>query len=126
MQEIIVVGIGGFIGAVARYLLSNVVHRIFHSTFPWGTFIVNITGCFLIGCLMFMVENRVPVSDQMRLFLGIGVLGAFTTFATFSQEIIDLLRNGQGWLALMNILLSVTFGVLALWFGYMLLKRIAV
>ena len=126
MQEIMVVGVGGFVGAVARYLLSGLIHRNVDSSFPWGTFTVNVVGCFLIGCLMYMVENRLNVSDQMRLFLGIGVLGAFTTFATFSQEIIDLMRSGQNWLALANVLFSVGLGVIALWFGYMLLKRIAV
>lgn len=126
MQEIIVVGAGGFIGAVARYLLSGLIHRNLDSSFPWGTFTVNIVGCFLIGCLLHLVENRLVVSDQMRLFLGIGILGAFTTFATFSQEIIDLMRSGQNWLALANVLFSVGLGVLALWVGYMLLKRAAV
>lgn len=126
MQEIIVVGAGGFIGAVARYLLSGLIHRNLDSSFPWGTFTVNIVGCFLIGCLLYLVENRLVVSDQMRLFLGIGILGAFTTFATFSQEIIDLMRSGQNWLALANVLFSVGLGVLALWVGYMLLKRAAV
>ena len=126
MQEIIVVGTGGFIGAVARYLLSNLIHRNVNSSFPWGTFTVNIVGCFLIGCLLYMVENRLVVSDQMRLFLGIGVLGAFTTFATFSQEIIDLMRSGHNWLALANVLFSVGLGVIALWAAYFLLKRVGV
>jgi CrcB protein len=126
VQEIIVVGAGGFIGAVARYLLSGLIHRNLNSSFPWGTFTVNIIGCFLIGCLLYMVENRMVISDQMRLFLGIGILGAFTTFATFSQEIIDLMRSGQNWLALANVLFSVGLGVIALWGGYMILKRVAV
>jgi CrcB protein len=125
MQEIIVVGLGGFIGAVARYLLSTLIHRNFESSFPWGTFTVNMLGCFLIGCLLYLVENKFVVSDQMRLFLGIGVLGAFTTFATFSHEIIDLLRTGQPWLAVANVMFSVGFGVMAVWFGYAILKRVA-
>ena len=126
MQEIVVVGVGGFVGAVARYLLSALIHRNVDSGFPWGTFTVNIIGCFLIGCLMYLIENRLVVSDQMRLFLGIGVLGAFTTFATFSQEIIDLMRTGQNWLALANVMFSVGLGVMALWGGHMLLKRVGV
>lgn len=64
MQEIIVVGAGGFIGAVARYLLSGLIHRNLDSSFPWGTFTVNIVGCFLIGCLLYLVENRLVVSDH--------------------------------------------------------------
>ncbi|MCD6250260.1 MAG: fluoride efflux transporter CrcB [candidate division Zixibacteria bacterium] len=124
MQEITVVGIGGFIGAVVRYLLSNLIHRNFDSNFPWGTFTVNIIGCFLIGCLMYLIENRLVISDQMRLFLEIGVLGAFTTFATFSHEIIDLMRSGHLWLALGNVLFSVGFGLLSVWAGLILLKRI--
>ncbi|MEE8577341.1 MAG: fluoride efflux transporter CrcB [candidate division Zixibacteria bacterium] len=124
MQEIIVVGVGGFVGAVARYLLSSLIHRNLDSNFPWGTFTVNVVGCFLIGCLMYLIEHRLIVSDQMRLFLGIGILGAFTTFATFSQEIISLMRSGQNWIALANVLLSVSLGIMALWAGYLLLKRV--
>jgi len=75
---------------------------------------------------MYLIENRLVVSDQMRLFLGIGILGAFTTFATFSNEIIDLMRSGHLWLALGNMLLSVGFGLLAVWGGLMLLKRMGV
>lgn len=126
MQEIMIVGVGGFVGAVARYLLSGLVHRNLESNFPWGTMVVNIVGCFVIGCLMYMIENRLIVSDQMRLFLGIGILGAFTTFATFSQEIVVLLRNGHNWMALANILLSVGLGLIALWAGHMLLRRLSV
>ena len=125
MQEILVVGLGGFIGAIARYLVSTMIHRNFDSAFPWGTFTVNMVGCFLIGCLLYLVENKFVVSDQMRLFLGIGVLGAFTTFATFSHEIIDLLRTGQPWLAVANVFFSVGIGVMAVWFGYAILKRAA-
>lgn len=126
MQEIIVVGTGGFMGAVARYLLSSLIGRNLDSSFPWGTFTVNIVGCFLIGCLMYLIENRLIVSDQVRLFLGIGILGAFTTFATFSQEIIGLMRSGQSGLALANALFSVGLGVVALWVGYVLLRRVGV
>ena len=75
---------------------------------------------------MYLVEHRLTVSNQWRLVLGVWVLGAFTTFATFSQEIIDLMRTGQNWLALANVLFSVGLGVIALWVGYMLLKRVAV
>lgn len=121
-----VVGAGGFVGAVARFLLSGLVRRNLESSFPWGTLAVNIVGCFLIGCLMYLIENRLVVSDQMRLFLGVGILGAFTTFATFSQEIFDLMRSGQNWLALANVLLSVGVGLVALWIGYMLLRRVGV
>ena len=126
MQEIIAVGAGGFVGAVARYLLSGLVHRNVGPGFPWGTLMVNVIGCFLMGCLLYLVENRLVVSDQVRLFLGVGILGAFTTFAAFSQESIGLLRSGQNWLALSNVLLSVGVGVMAVWIGYMLLKRVAV
>lgn len=126
MWEIIVVGVGGFVGAIARYLLSTLIHRNLDSSFPWGTFTVNVIGCFLIGCLMYLIENRLVVSDQMRLFLGIGVLGAFTTFATFSQELIGLMRSGQNWLALATVLFSIGLGVMAVWFGYMLLRRVGV
>jgi CrcB protein len=126
VQEILVVGVGGFIGAVARYLLSTLIHRNIESSFPWGTFTVNIIGCFFIGCLMYLIENRLVVSDQMRLFLGLGVLGAFTTFAAFSLEIIEMMRSGQNWMALANVMLSVGLGVMAVWAGHMLLRRVGI
>lgn len=126
MQEILVVGVGGFIGAVARYLIATFIHRNFDSSFPWGTFVVNMVGCVFLGCLMYLIENRLVVSDQMRLFLGLGVLGAFTTFAAFSQEIIQMMRTGQNWMALANVLVSVGVGVMAGWAGHMLLKRVGV
>ncbi len=124
MTEFLAVGVGGFIGAVGRYYLSTFVNRSIDSLFPYGTFVVNIIGCFLIGCLLYLSENKLVVSEQMRLFMGVGILGAFTTFATFSYEIVELLKTGQLWLAMSNILFSVILGVGAVYLAYTMMKRV--
>lgn len=117
MIKILIVGMGGFIGAVARYGLSGLVHRYTSSFFPWGTLVVNVTGCFLIGCLIYLAADRAVLSPNARLFLLIGILGAFTTFSTFSCETLDLINDRAHWSALANVGLNVLFGLFAVWLG---------
>ncbi len=103
MKEFVVVFLGGGIGSALRYWLSGSVYRFVKPTFPYGTLVVNVGGCFLIGFLMAVFEERFVVQPLLRLFLTIGILGGFTTFSTFSFETIELLREGSMASALLNI-----------------------
>jgi CrcB protein len=112
------VGVGGFLGSVGRYLLGRVVHQLLHnSTFPYGTMVVNILGCFLIGFFSGLVELRQLFSPEMRLFLLIGLLGGFTTFSTFGYETIALVRDGEIVSGLSNVVIQVIVGLLFVWLG---------
>jgi len=91
----VLVFIGGGIGATARYGLQGLVYRYTSASFPYGTLAVNVLGCFAIGFLMSSFEERFMVNPSLRLFLAIGILGGFTTFSLFSYETIMLLREGS-------------------------------
>ncbi len=113
-----IIGVGGFIGSVFRYLLSGYVQRLTNSTeFPYGTLAVNLIGCFLIGFLSQLVEMRGALTDEMRAFLFVGFLGGFTTFSTFSNETMNFLRLGEDQSALLNIGLHILAGLTLVWFG---------
>ena len=116
---ILLIGAGGFLGAVMRYLVTNWVQNFFHTlSLPYGTLTVNITGCLLIGLLAGFSENRSMLSPEVRGLLLIGVLGGFTTFSTFGYETVQLLRDGESLAAFSNIGLQVCLGLAAVWIGY--------
>ncbi|MEP7231762.1 MAG: fluoride efflux transporter CrcB [Ginsengibacter sp.] len=121
MKLIIAVGIGSCIGGIFRYLLSQVIQTKFLSTFPFGTLSVNIIGCFLIG-VAFGFSERSYLSVEWRLFLVTGFLGGFTTFSSFSNETIALIRDGQSWLALSYVAGSVIVGLIATFAGISVIK----
>lgn len=121
MKIIIAVGIGSCIGGILRYLLTQLIQNKFLSTFPYGTLSVNIIGCFLIG-LVFGFSERSYISMEWRLFLVTGLLGGFTTFSSFSNETIALIRDGQNWLALSYIASSVIVGLVATFAGISIIK----
>lgn len=123
LMKIILVGVGGFIGAVLRYAVSGWVHAISRDTsFPSGTLTVNLIGCFLIGLLYYLAQSRGLFSPEWRLVLFIGVLGAFTTFSTFGNETLMLAQNAEHTLAIFNVALHVILGLLAVWAGQLLGK----
>lgn len=109
--------LGGGIGAVARYWLSGFVYSRLGNGFPYGTLAVNVIGCLLIGILITAAEERFLVSPVIRVFLAIGILGGFTTFSTFSFETVTLLRDGQTFHALTNILVTMSTCLLGTWAG---------
>ncbi|MDQ6844126.1 MAG: fluoride efflux transporter CrcB [Bacteroidota bacterium] len=121
MKIIIAVGIGSCLGGISRYLLSLVIQNKFLSTFPFGTLSVNIIGCFLIG-LIFGYSEKSYLSMEWRVFLVTGFLGGFTTFSSFSNESIGLIRDGQHWFAFSYIASSVIIGLLATFAGITLIK----
>lgn len=116
-MRFLVVGLGGFVGAVLRYAVSGWTHRLLGDAFPWGTLVVNGVGCFLLGALMALVEEGVSLEPEVRTFVAIGLLGSFTTFSTFGHETLELVREGSfGWAA-GNVAANVGVGLLAVLCG---------
>ena len=121
MVKLLLVGLGGFIGAVGRYAVSGWVHALFRkSEFPIGTLTVNIVGCLLIGLLGGLVVHKNMFSQDFRLCVMIGLLGSFTTYSTFSYETLALLQEARPGAALLNIVLHLGVGLLAVYAGYTL------
>lgn len=118
-QNIMLVGFGGFIGSVLRYLVSGWMHHIFRTdSFPVGTAIVNITGCFVIGQLGGWADHFQALNHHTRLFLFLGLLGGFTTFSAFGYETMALLRDKELFLAFVNVSVHLLLGFGALFLGY--------
>ena len=116
--NILLVGLGGFAGAVARYLLGGwVLHHTFSAKFPWSTFAINLLGCLVIGVLSSLAERLEWLSPSMRLLLLTGLLGGFTTFSAFGLETVLLLRRGEPWIAAAYVLASVLACIFAVWLG---------
>jgi CrcB protein len=122
VRELLVVGLGGFCGAVGRYVLSGWVQRLSASPFPWGTWAVNVAGCLAIGALMDLTNTRLAVTPEARVFLGIGFLGSLTTFSTFGYETIEMLRDAQFGPALGNVAANVLLGCGAVYLGRVLVR----
>lgn len=121
--KILAVGSGGFLGAVARYLLSTIVQQsIKPEQFPIGIFVVNIIGCFLIGLLAGFFELKSWMSVELRLFVFVGLLGGFTTFSTFIDNTFILGKEGAFLAALLNVGGQVLVGLLFVWLGYFIIK----
>jgi CrcB protein len=112
------IGAGGFIGAVLRFLVSSWAQgRAGSALFPFGTLTVNMIGCLLIGFLSALVELKTMFSPETRSLLLIGLLGAFTTFSTFGNETLNLIRESRMELALLNAGGQVFLGVFLVWLG---------
>lgn len=124
MQQLIYIAAGGALGAVMRYGVSNGVHFMFGRDFPYGTLTVNVLGSLLIGLFYILLIERYSLGPEVRAILIIGVLGAFTTFSTFSMETYNLLENGELMKALMNVLLSVALCLVATWVGVVIGRQI--
>ena len=122
MQRLILIGLAGFAGTVMRYWLSEWTARRFGETFPTGTLVVNLIGCFLAGLLFFLMFDRNLVSPTVRTVVLVGLLGGFTTFSSFGLQTFMLLRAGELGPALLNIALSNVGGLLLVWAGYSLAK----
>lgn len=118
MLNILLVGIGGALGSIARYLTSGWVQAVTKSIdFPFGTLAVNLLGCFVIGFLAQLAEARGAFTSESRVFIFIGVLGGFTTFSSFGNETLNLARAGEIWNAFANLGANVVIGLVAVWLG---------
>jgi fluoride exporter len=120
-MKLVLIGIGGAIGAVSRYIVSGLDYKYSYGIFPVSTLVVNLSGSLIIGFLWGLFEVF-SVSSNIRMFIFIGILGGFTTFSSFALENFNLLRDGEGNIVLMNILLSNLFGILLVYAGYTLAK----
>jgi CrcB protein len=121
MTKLFLIGAGGFIGSVLRYVVSGVAQTLSQSiAFPYGTLAVNILGCFCIGFLSELFDTRSLIGTDTRAFLIVGILGGFTTFSAFGNETMNLIREGEAALALMNVSAQVLLGLGAVWVGYTL------
>jgi len=124
MIQILMVALGGALGAVARYGLSGLVHRWLTGAFPFGTLAVNVVGCLAIGGFLHFVEDRSMLSPTTRLFVAVGILGGFTTFSAFGYETIELLRDGEWWSAFWSVSGNLVLGLGAVWAGRAILRWI--
>lgn len=122
MSKLLLVGLAGFIGTVGRYLMSGVIAKRYGETFPMGTLLVNLIGCFLVGLLFYLLEERFLVNQTARTVILIGFLGGFTTFSSFGLQTFTLLRDGESGLAVLNIAASNLVGLLLVWAGYTLAR----
>lgn len=120
LQKIIYVGIGGFIGAAIRYIVTVQSAKIINSNMPLGTLIVNVVGGFLIGVIMELSMSTDLISPNLKLFLTTGIMGGLTTFSTFSYETINLIYDGRYILGIANILLNVLLSLGGVVLGRML------
>ncbi|MCB2179687.1 fluoride efflux transporter CrcB [bacterium] len=125
MNNLLILGLGGFFGAISRYLLSDYVQNMLkHTGFPYGTLAVNILGCFLLGLLNQMAISRGLLDDQTRLFLMVGFVGAFTTFSTFTVESARLFQTGQNTAGMLNILGSNLLGITFVFIGQLFASQV--
>ncbi|MCW3119964.1 MAG: crcB [Chitinophagaceae bacterium] len=122
IKNILLVSIGGGIGSALRYLCQKWVYQLYPLTFPWGTFLVNILGCFLIGVFFAASEKSAVISADWRLFLTTGICGGFTTFSAFAFENMNLLRTGDVSYSLLYAASSVILGIIAVFAGIALIK----
>jgi len=120
MKEILLVGFGGFIGSVARYLVSKLNISWQFLSIPMGTLTVNILGSLIIGFLVGISVKSELISNDLRLFLMVGFCGGFTTFSSFTNENFMLMQNGQFLIVLLYTALSIILGFLAVFLGYVL------
>lgn len=124
MKELLFVGFGGFIGSIARFLVSKLNHSLHFFNLPIGTLIVNILGSLLIGFLTGLFVNSQLSNENFKLFFITGICGGFTTFSAFSLENIHLFQQGQAGTAIIYITASVVLGILAVIFGVWMSKLI--
>jgi CrcB protein len=115
--KLLVIAAGGAVGTVLRYLVSGFAQRLGGVTFPWGTLVVNLTGCYVIG-FVWELFDRSAVSPNTRLMVLVGVLGGYTTFSSFGIETFNMLRDGEYKMAVYNVLASNILGIALVFLGF--------
>ncbi len=122
LKTILIVGTGGFIGSIARYLTQLLVERYLHSAFPWGTFAANMAGCFIIGLVFALAAKGNLLSPEWRIFLTVGFCGGFTTFSSFAYNNLNMLSENNYFQFFLNIGLSVFLGIAAVYAGILFIR----
>jgi CrcB protein len=122
IKSILLVALGGSAGSVLRYLSQKFIGNLYVHPFPWGTLVVNIVGCFLIGVLWSIVSKNSSTADELRWLLMTGFCGGFTTFSAFTLESMTLIKEQRLLLFFLYILASVAFGLVATFAGMKLIK----
>jgi len=122
MSKIILIGLAGFIATLSRYWMSDVVAKRYGETFPMGTLVVNLIGCFLVGLLFYLLQERYLVNQTVRTVVLIGFIGGFTTFSSFGLQTFTLLQDGEFGLAVLNLIASNFVGLFLIWAGYSLAR----
>ncbi len=117
-------GIGGFIGTILRFLVSKYFQIHFDTVFPWGTLIINIAGCFLIGIFLGIFEKGFIMSSEWRLFFTVGICGGFTTFSSFSSDAFMLLQSKEILKFSLYAGMSFVFGILSVYVGKNLIEAL--
>jgi fluoride exporter len=115
----LMVGIGGFLGSVLRFWLGSFIGGRLGARFPYGTFVINVTGSFLIGVVVTVLATKAHWSSNWRYLIPIGFIGGYTTFSTFEYETFRLFQDGQLLVAMLNVTLSVVVGFIGVWVGAM-------
>jgi CrcB protein len=113
---------GSAVGGAFRYWLSNAVYKFFPATFPYGTLAVNIIGSFILGLIIFVLDEKELINSQLKIFLTIGFCGGFTTFSTFSLETFNLLRDSEYLFAALNIIFNLTVCIAGVFLAYIISK----
>jgi CrcB protein len=121
-KHILLVGLGGFIGSIARYVISTSITKYFPLSFPLGTFVVNVSGCLVIGIIYGLTSRFGWMTQEWRIFLATGICGGFTTFSAFAYESLRLIETSEYWTFVGYTILSLFFCVLAVFFGVGLSK----
>lgn len=124
MSTTLLIGAGGALGAMARYLLSSGITQVMGTQFPWGILCVNIAGCFAMGLVAGLGTQAFPMSADMKSFLATGILGGFTTFSAFSLDAVQLAERGEMASAALYVVVSVTGSILALVAGLALVRAV--
>ena len=117
MNTYFVVGLGGFLGVIARFWLGGYISNRLGTRFPYGTFVINCTGSFLIGFILTLLAERAHWSPNWRYLIPVGFIGAYTTFSTFEYETFRSIQDGELLVAGLNVTLSVIVGFISVWLG---------
>jgi len=117
LRTLLLIGLGGFLGSISRFLIALSVNRIFQSVLPIGTLVVNIVGCLFIGIIYSLAEQKNIMSPELRVFLGVGFCGGFTTYSSFAFEKFSLIKSGDFLMLSIYIGASVFLGLIAVYIG---------
>jgi CrcB protein len=122
-KQCLAIGIAGFFGALARFLVARQFQNWFETRFPIGTLVVNLSGCFVLGFFLVLADHRVQITDTTRLAIGVGFVGAYTTFSTLMYDSVSLSEGGQFYKAALNLVLSLVLGLVAVRLGAICARR---